>query len=272
MNIINSKDNKNIKDIKKLKDKKYRDKLNLFIVEGFRFAEEAFKAREDILYVAIDEREEERFNESPIKTYLNKDSSVLLVSSGIFKELCDTQTPQGILLVVRRKKDIENYQKGLYVLADRIQDPGNLGTIIRTAHAVGACGVIITKGTVDPYNLKTLRSTMGSIFHVNIIEEDSDLTVTKSLKEQGHILIAAALKAKADFYELSLNRDLILAVGNEGEGLSKEIMDLSDVSFRIPMPGGTESLNAAVSCAVVLYEIIRQKSIFWRISNANFFK
>lgn len=261
MNIINSKDNKYVKDIKKLKDKRYRDKLNLFIVEGFRFAEEAFKAKEDILYVVIDEKEEDRYNTSTFKTYLNKDTSVLVVSSIIFKELCDTQTPQGILLVLQKKKSDEDYQKGLYVLADKIQDPGNLGTIIRTAHAVGACGVIITKGTVDPYNLKTLRSTMGSIFHVKIIEEDSDFTIIKSLKKQGHILIAAALNAKADFYELSLNRDLILAVGNEGEGLSQGVIDLSDISFKIPMPGGTESLNAAVSCAVVLYEIIRQKSI-----------
>lgn len=260
MIIINSKENKYIKELKKLKEKKYRDKLNLFLIEGYRFAEEAFKSKQEILYVILDEKEEQKFYES-FKTYLNENTTVLLTASELFKELCDTMTPQGILLVARKKKNVESYEKGIYVLADRIQDPGNLGTIIRTAHAAGVCGVILTKGTVDPYNLKTLRSTMGSIFHVNILEEDSDYSITKSLKKQGHILIAAALNAKADFYELSLNKNLILAVGNEGEGLSQEVMDLSDVSFKIPMPGGTESLNAAVSCAVVLYEIIRQKSI-----------
>lgn len=214
----------------------------------------------NIPYIFISESVMDKYINSDVKKMIQEDTEVYLVSENIFKDLCETVTPQGILAVVKnRKVDFQN-KEGFYILVDRVQDPGNMGTIIRTAHASGALGIITTKGTVDIYNDKTLRSTMGSIFNIPIIE-DIDLKLLNNLKSMGFKLIVSSLDTDNNFYDIDLKTKAIIAVGNEGNGISNEISRLGDEKVKIPMPGGAESLNVAVSAAIMMYEAVRQKNV-----------
>ena len=259
MEYIQSKDNLLIKDIKKLKEKRYRKDSNMFLVEGFRFAEEALDSDFEVMQIFISARGESKYENSLLKDKLQKNTKVYSISDSLFKTICDTDNPQGIIAAVKNKPVDIKYNNGFYMLADKIQDPGNMGTIIRTAHAAGALGVIITKGTVDIYNEKTLRSTMGSIFKVPVIE-DKDLSLVKELKDAGFKLVTSSLDTDKNFYDIDLKEKIIISVGNEGNGISEEIYNLSDLKVKIPMPGGAESLNAAVAASIMMYEVIRQKN------------
>ena len=154
-----------------------------------------------------------------------------------------------------------NLQGDFYLLCDKLQDPGNLGTIIRTAHAAGVDGIILTKGTVDIYNEKTIRASMGSLFHIPVIYDDKDNTIVKELCNKGFSLLSTSLEGDKDFFEEDLTGKLIISVGNEGNGVSKEIYDLSDKKVKIPMPGGAESLNVAIAASIILYEKVRQNKL-----------
>ena len=134
-----------------------------------------------------------------------------------------------------------------------------MGTIIRTAHAAGSLGVIVTKGSVDIYNDKTLRSTMGSIFNIPIIE-DEDLSTIEELKEKGFKVVVSSLDTENNFYDIDLTKKSIISVGNEGNGISDEVYSISDEKVKIPMPGGAESLNAGVAASIMIYEAVRQKN------------
>ncbi|MBW9156579.1 TrmH family RNA methyltransferase [Clostridium tagluense] len=259
MENIQSKDNLLIKDIKKLKEKKYRISSNMFLVEGFRFAEEAIDSDFEVVNIFISSRGELKYEDSSLKNKLQSNTKVYSISDSLFKSICDTENPQGIMAVVRNKPVEIKYHHGFYILADKIQDPGNMGTIIRTAHAAGALGVIITKGTVDIYNEKTLRATMGSIFKIPVLY-DNDLSLVQKLRNSGFKLVASSLDTDKNFYEVDLKEKIIISVGNEGNGISTEVYDLCDLKIKIPMPGGAESLNVAVAASIMMYEVVRQKN------------
>jgi len=252
---IESKENSVFKDAKALKNRKERRKRGKFLVEGFRFLSEAFRSRCNVEAIFISEDEKEKFDEYFANADLT-DTTVYLMEHKLLQSLCSTETPQGIVGIVEIKSP-EIKKHGFYVLCDKVQDPGNLGTIIRTAHAAGASGVIITKGTVDPYNDKALRATMGSVFHIPVIE-DTDLEVLKMLGREKYDILAASLETDKDFFQEDITGNLVICVGNEGNGLSKEIYDLSNKLVRIPMPGGAESLNVSSAAAIMIYERIRQ--------------
>ncbi len=259
MEHIQSKDNLLIKEIKKLKEKKYRLISNMFLVEGFRFTEEALESDFEVVHIFISAKGESKFESSSVKNKLQENTKVYSLSDSLFKGICDTDNPQGIIAVVRNKPVAIKYDYGFYILADKIQDPGNMGTIIRTAHAAGALGVIITKGTVDIYNEKTLRSTMGSIFKIPVIE-DKDLSLVQKLRDSGFKLVTSSLDTDKNFYDIDLKEKVIISVGNEGNGISDEVYGISDFKIKIPMPGGAESLNAAVAASIMMYEVVRQKN------------
>lgn len=266
MNLIESKDNSLIKDIKKLNKKRYRAEHGQFLIEGFRFVEEALKSTFKVPYIFISETSLDKYRSFGIEKLIQHDTKVNCIKASLLKELCNTENPQGILAVVNNKKvEIEN-KEGFYVLVDKVQDPGNMGTIIRSAHATGALGVIITKGTVDVYNDKTLRSTMGSIFNIPVIE-DENFEVVKDLKKNGFKLLVSSLDTENNFYDLDLTSKVIISVGNEGNGISEELYELNDEKVKIPMPGGAESLNAAVAASVMMYEAVRQKESLSRHQN-----
>nr|WP_207719398.1 RNA methyltransferase [Clostridium sp. cel8] len=260
MNIINSKNNIQIKEIKKLRNRKYRNQKDKFLVEGFRFFEEAVKSEFIVPTIFVNEILQDKWEEF-IKDKNLEDlikGKIYYVSNKLFETISGTDNSQGVIAVVKNRKLEVKSQNGFYVLTDRIQDPGNMGTIIRSAHASGALGVILTKGTVDIYNEKTLRSTMGSIFHIPIIY-DYNLENIKSLKKDGFKILASTLDTDIDFYKCKLADRIIIAVGNEGNGLSEDIINMSDINVKIPMPGSAESLNVSVAASIMMFEIVRRR-------------
>lgn len=256
MNIITSKDNTLYKEVRRLKEKKYRREKKQFFIEGLRFFEEAIKSNYSVDNVFIKESNKEKFV-NVIEEYNLPQNSVSVLKDSLFDSLCSTENPQGISAVINIKPHEVDFREGFYVLVDKVQDPGNLGTIIRSAHASGALGVILTKGTVDVFNEKTLRSTMGSIFYVPIIE-DEDMEFIFKLKEQGFKFIVSSLQTSKNYFEEKLKGKLVICVGNEGNGVSEVIYNLADIKLKIPMPGEAESLNVAVASSIMMFEVVRQ--------------
>ncbi|MBO3400131.1 TrmH family RNA methyltransferase [Clostridium perfringens] len=251
---IESKNNNLFKEIKKLKEKKHRIKRNKYLIEGLRFVEEAIKSKVSIDSIIFTESFKEKNPDLFLK--INENIKLIQMNEALLKQLCSTENPQGIVGVINmQNKELKSGE--LVVLVDKVQDPGNMGTIIRTAHAAGAAGIVMTKGTVDIYNDKTLRSTMGSIFYIPIVEDDS-LDFVKSLKKEGYKLVVSSLQGKNNFFEENLQGKVMIAVGNEGNGVSEEVYDIADIKVKIPMPGEAESLNVAVATSIMIYEKIRQ--------------
>ncbi|HAT4088971.1 TrmH family RNA methyltransferase [Clostridium perfringens] len=251
---IESKNNNLFKEIKKLKEKKHRIKSNKYLIEGLRFVEEAIKSKVSIDSIIFTESFKEKNPDLFLK--INENIKLIQMNETLLKQLCSTENPQGIVGVINmQNKELKSGE--LVVLVDKVQDPGNMGTIIRTAHAAGAAGIVMTKGTVDIYNDKTLRSTMGSIFYIPIVEDDS-LDFVKSLKKEGYKLVVSSLQGKNNFFEENLQGKVMIAVGNEGNGVSDEVYDIADIKVKIPMPGEAESLNVAVATSIMIYEKIRQ--------------
>ena len=150
-----------------------------------------------------------------------------------------------------------DYKQDIILILDNIQDPGNLGTIIRTADSVGLKQILVSKGTADAYNPKVIRSTMGAIFRVNIIEIENLKNSIEEIKENNFKIITTSLQTEKSIYDIKLNKTAII-IGNEANGVSKEIKKLADINAIIPMKGKTESLNASVATGVILYEYLRQ--------------
>ena len=180
------------------------------------------------------------------------------------KKAADTQTPQGALVVLTQPsydlKELLNVKNGLYLLLEDIQDPGNLGTMFRTGEGAGITGIIMTKNTVDVFNPKTIRSTMGSVYRVPFIYVETLSEVLDKMKQKGIASYAAHLAGKTYYDSFSFVESTAFLIGNEGNGLKKETADAADFYLKIPMEGQLESLNAAVAAALLLYETHRQRS------------
>lgn len=239
-----------------LKKSGERKKRGLFVIEGIRMFSELPKDRIEKIYVSESFL---RDNEKLLKGYEYE-----TVSDNVFAQMSDTKTPQGVMALVKMLQyDISDIVKGdmpVVVMLENIQDPGNLGTIMRTAEGAGATGIIMSKDTVDIYNPKTIRSTMGALFRMPFIYVEDILEAADVLKKQNITLMAAHLDGKKNYYSENLKRPMALMIGNEGNGLSKALTDKADVLVKIPMEGQLESLNAAVSTAVILYEAYRQRA------------
>jgi len=185
---------------------------------------------------------------------------VLVLEDALFRDVMDTETPQGLAAVcATRLLSSEHLPEGdLFVILDRVSDPGNLGTIIRSSDAAAADGVILPKGCADPYGTKALRAAMGSTFHLPIIKADTVEEVAGHLRHMGVMLLAADLEGR-DVFAVDLRIPVAFVIGNEAHGISPGVKHLVDEVVRIPMPGGAESLNAAVAASILLYEAIRQR-------------
>ncbi|MEW8956423.1 TrmH family RNA methyltransferase [Clostridium sp.] len=259
MRTIESKDNTFIKEVKKLKDRKQRKASKQFLVEGIKSIEEVISSSYTLDSILYSHKVEGKID-SIIEGLTHSNVKIYEIKHEILKSLCSTENPQGVLAVVNMKDfKVDVLNNGFYVLVDKVQDPGNIGTIIRSAHASGAKGIIVTKGTVDIFNDKALRSTMGSAFHIPIIEDDGD--ILPYLKSKGYKFLVSSLQSDKNFFEVDLKGNLVLCVGNEGSGISDYIYDLGDIRVKIPMPGGAESLNVAVASSIMMFEIVRQNLI-----------
>ena len=243
---ITSFDNEKIKTYMKLKDRKYRDKWGLFLVEGTHAVIEAY--RTGFLQEVILESD----------ALVPITAPVVVVSSEIMKKLCETTSPVPVLGLCKKKEVRELGNRIL--LLDGVQDPGNLGTIIRSAAAFEVDTVVLGKGTVDLYNPKTLRSTQGMVFHVNTMRASLEEVIAK-LKEQDIPIYGTKVEYGDDVRSLSM-RDMnsfALIMGNEGSGVRPEIFDLCDKFLYIPMSSKVESLNVAVASSILLYEFYTKR-------------
>lgn len=263
--IINSEQNQRIKFLKKLYRRKTRRQMGLLVLEGFRIIEEALKSQVvfDSIYMTPEfyENEEGKWVVAEFERRFAT-SNLILVRENILNSIADTRTPQGIIGVVQeRKYELADVfaAKELLLLLDRIQDPGNMGTIIRTAVAAGAGGIIILKGSVDIYNLKVLRSTMGAIFKIPLIQEVELEDFLGLLKESEYKLVSTDLSAEQYYYQLDYREPLILAIGNEAAGLREELLLNSDYRIKIPLLGDIESLNAAIATGIILYRFVENR-------------
>lgn len=256
--VISSKENEIVKYIKSLERKKVRDENNQYIVEGLKIVAEAASSQDVNIYKIV--ISENRQNDKDILDILNKIGidKIVIVKDNIFKYLCDTVNPQGIMAIVN-KKNIDNQKNEDIILAlDNIQDPGNLGTIIRSLDSSGFKQIILSEDTVDCYNSKVVRSSMGAIFRVNILENQNLEEKLKNLKSEGYKIITTSLDTNHNHFDIEYKK-CVIVIGNESKGVSKNIQDLSDIKIKIPMLGKTESLNASVAASIVMYEIVRQK-------------
>lgn len=205
----------------------------------------------------------EQFAANPEHQKLLADVSYEVVSDSVFRAVSDTQTPQGILAVVHmpyyKLEDMLCGEKTHLLLLESVQDPGNLGTMVRTGEGAGITGVVMNRTTVDLFNPKTIRSTMGSIYRVPFLVAEDFPETLKEIRSRGVALYAAHLKGEKHYDAFSYTEATGFMIGNEGNGLSDEIAGLADSYIRIPMGGQVESLNAAISASLLMYECNRQR-------------
>lgn len=279
MEIISSKDNKRIKYIRSLLEKGgIRKKNHSFVVEGIKLVDEALEYG-NVLDIIVSESLYEEIvsgdltrnglltdNGKHIIKQVKQGTLLTVVSDAVFKSVSETITPQGILAEVEMPKHRlleENFLEIAYEKTGKIKlliledtaDPGNLGTIMRTAEAAGVTGVIMGKGTVDIFNPKVVRSTMGSIFRLPFAYVDDLKAVILGLKRGGISFYATHLKGKESYRDIAYSDKAGILIGNEARGLSDEIANLADTYVIIPMQGKVESLNAAVAAALMMYEV-----------------
>ena len=260
MQVITSKDNDLVKNIKKLKDKKYRDEKNQFIVEGIKLVSEAIEENTNIDSVVVCE---DCVNNGTINKKLMYEIAkfkCIYVTEKIFDTLTDVSNPQGIMAVINKKKsdsDID-YSQDFIVALDGIQDPGNLGTILRTADAAGLNQIILSKETADCFNPKVVRSTMGGIFIFFLVKPENLVDTLKDLQKKGFEVVVTSLDTNNSIYDIDYHKKVIV-IGNEANGVSKEVQELADKKVKIPMIGKTESLNASVAAGIMIYEYVRGK-------------
>jgi TrmH family RNA methyltransferase len=260
---ITSLQNKLIKTAASLKQKKYRDESGLFIVEGIRLCEEALHSNWDIAYCIYDETVQNDRLQVIIDDLFQRDCKVVRVSPSIYDKVAETKDSQGILAVVRKKtntsEQIMTVKNPIFVVLDGVQDPGNVGTVIRTADAAGCSAVLLTKGCADLFGGKTVRATMGSLFHLPCIAGFSQAELIASFKEHKITVFATSLEASKEYYSVDFNQPIAIVFGNEGNGVSKEMLECAQARVHIPIYGQAESLNVAASAAVILYETVRQR-------------
>ena len=264
MQIISSKDNEFIKHIKKLKEKKYRDEYSEFIIEGIKLVKEAIQEKQNITQIVICDDCEKNLKLTKEEMYEIAKNNCIYVTKKIFETLTDVNSPQGILAIVKKpkiNKEINqeiNYNEDIIVALDDIQDPGNLGTILRTIDSIGLKQIILSKNTADCYNPKVVRSTMGAIFRIKIIQSEDLEETLKEIQKHKFEIVVSHLKTNNSIYDLNY-KNKVIVIGNEANGVEEKIVKIADKKIKIPMLGKTESLNASVATGIILYEYVRQK-------------
>lgn len=264
--MITSTANQKIKRLVNLqKKRKLRDAEGVFLVEGIRMFREV--PAKELLEVYVSE------------TFYNKERNIVddickkshiraeILTDAVFAHVSDTQTPQGVLCVVKQRgkagevKNLweDNAKTPFLMILDNLQDPGNMGTILRTAEAAGVTGIVMSKDCVDIYNSKVIRSTMGSVFRMPFLYVENLEEAVKEMKAAGIKTYAAHLAGKLSYEEPDYKEPCAFMIGNEGNGLRDEIAKLADTYIIIPMAGQVESLNAAIAATVLMFETSRQR-------------
>ena len=256
--MITSTSNQQVKRLLQLQKKsKARNEEKVFVVEGLRMFAEVPKKSVERVYIS-----ETLYNKK--KQELNlKDFPYEILSDNVFERVSDTQTPQGILCVVKQPEynlqELLKKENPHFVVLDNLQDPGNLGTIVRTAEGAGVDAVFMSRDCVDIYNPKTIRSTMGSIYRVPFIYIEDIPNLLDVFKQNGIQSYAAHLDGENAYDQENYKEGTAILIGNEGNGLKEEVWKNADILVRIPMCGQVESLNAAIAASVLMFEVFRQR-------------
>lgn len=267
--MITSMSNPQMKKVQQLlKKARTRREEGLFVAEGIKMFGEAPKDRLQKVYAAASFAEKEEFQKILKEKGLeNPGDKVEIVDDKVFKSLSDTVTPQGVLCLISMKdwsleEILEGVENPLLMILEDLQDPGNLGTIIRTGEGAGITGVILSRTSVDVFNPKVIRSTMGSVYRVSVLYVDSiEKEVLSVLKTHGITTYAAHLKGKNNYDQEDYGKGTAFFIGNEGNGLTDSLTACADTLIKIPMEGQVESLNAAMASGILMYEAVRQRRV-----------
>lgn len=260
--VISSPENEKIKYIRRLHRKRFRDQQGKFLIEGINLLRAALTRKQKIELVIISEDfDSEEISEmlvSSLEAY-----KIFYVPRYLFEKISDAENGSGILAIIKKQNTDSNEEcnsigvgKNLLVL-DRLQDPGNIGTIIRTAVATGYTAIATIKGTADVYSLKVLRASAGTIFDINFIELEDAIELKNLANKLDKKIVVTDPREGLPYYSSSLSKDIALVIGNEGNGISNKIMDIADIRVNIPMRGNVESLNAAICASLLMYEAVR---------------
>lgn len=253
---INSKDNRIFKECQRLSLKKYREKEGKYLIEGWNLINEAVDGQALIDYLIFDEEKAAGF---PVR------GDIHIMNHNLFEKIAQTETSQGVVAVVRKREyDFEELAERCegdsnIVVLDRLQDPGNIGTIIRTAEGAGYSAVFTVKGTADIFSPKTIRAAAGSVFRIPIIHVEDNRELRALVSRLGKKLVVTSLMADNNYFDEDLSKGIALVIGNEGNGVSDELAGMADVNIKIPMAGHLESLNASVAAGILMYEAQRCK-------------
>ncbi|KAB7705996.1 RNA methyltransferase [Bacillus aerolatus] len=248
MKFIQSVKNPQVKQWKKLLTKKEREQTGLYLLEGLHLVETALNHQDDLIELIASE-------EVTLPAHWNLDSvEMTIVTPEVARLLSDTEAGQGVFAVCRKRNLPDTLTGRTYLLIDAVQDPGNIGTMIRTADAAGVDGIILGTGCADPYNSKVLRSAQGSHFHLPLVQMPL-LQAIRELKERGVPVFGTSLKEASDFREAKVEESFALLVGNEGSGVAEQLLAETDSNVFIPIYGGSESLNVAVAAGILLYHL-----------------
>ena len=291
MELITSLNNQRVKEVANLKQKKYRTESGTFFAEGLRAVQEAVQYA-DVTELFYTEAEAGRLDEvlkaagnvpadtkekSENKKNANHNNAgtakkrnkaangirMYQVDEKVMAKLSDTKAPQGVLAVIRTpEQNLRSDNNAPVIILDRVQDPGNLGTIIRTADAVGALGLILLEGCVDAYSPKVVRASMGSLFHLPVVQ---DITAEEALTwcyRNGYEPAATALKNAQNVYKADISKKMAFLFGNEANGVAEELQAAAETRLFIPMAGLAESMNVAMAAGIILFEGLRQRKFY----------
>lgn len=249
MKNITSRNNEIFKNALKLTRKKYRDAEGRYLLEGVKPLRDAFAQGLDVEWVFL------RKTSAPGIGVIGEDIRIAVLEDRLFDEISDTETSQGVIAVVRKNpRDCFGFMgPGTAVILDRLQDPGNIGTIIRTAEAAGCSAVLAVKGTGDIYSPKVVRSAAGSIMRMPVADNLEPEEAADLCRQAGKKIAVSCLEDAESYMEADLGADTAIVIGNEGRGVSEEFMKLADVKVKIPMKGEIESLNAAVAAGILMF-------------------
>jgi TrmH family RNA methyltransferase len=260
---IIAKENTAVKYLRSLFDSKTRKKERAFLIEGTKIVEDALRDDLNVAMVVATPDLVRHHGKGILKQAESKSVKILWISRQLMDAISESKTPQPVMAVARMKQfsgdDLLDNNAGLIIIAHQLQDPGNLGSIIRTAEAVGASGVAITSNTVDPFNAKTIRASMGSILRLPLVHIGDGTAFIKASRQKKFQTVATMVTGKQTHFDVDLTKPTVVILGQEGTGLPQDISADVDLFVRIPMSKSIDSLNVSVAAAVVLYETMRQR-------------
>ena len=263
METISSLHNPAVKYFKGLKLRKKREESGEFFIEGKKLVFEAISSGIRLNKVLITENCIHSLDSDKLKLLKEFSQSVFTVTDNVISSVSEDKNPQGIIASLAINDVIrEKFGSGSFcVILDGVQDPGNMGTIIRTAYAAGVDCIYVISGCVDIFNTKVIRAAMGAVFHVPIVMFDSIEEAINELKNAGFTVFASHLSAENSTFDTDFRLPCAIVIGSEGHGISKKAEDMSDCLVKIPMPGAAESLNASVAAALLIYEVVRKNNL-----------